>query len=170
MKFGMRTPSPRKSFAARTSVKRYVRHNLGFKAPRGMGWFTNPRKAAYNRVYNRTTFSARSGKAGEALIAMLVIWAIIGTFILAFYILRSVVKGIATFIENVRIGYQLGGSDVPVETREKARLMLVANEAPECPRCSRAMVHRIAKRGRNKGGEFWGCPGFPRCRGTRPWE
>ena len=55
MKFGFRTPSLRKRIAARTSVKRYVRHSLGFKAPRGWGWLTNPRRAAYNRAYNRTT-------------------------------------------------------------------------------------------------------------------
>ena len=60
MKFGMRMPSLKKSFAARTSVKRFVRHNLGLKAPRGMGWLTNPKKALYNRVYNRTTVSATS--------------------------------------------------------------------------------------------------------------
>jgi hypothetical protein len=56
MKFGFRKPSFKKSFAARTSWKRAVRHNLGLKAPRGWGWLTNPKKAAYNRVYNRTTF------------------------------------------------------------------------------------------------------------------
>jgi hypothetical protein len=55
MKFGFRTPSLKKRIAARTSVKRYVRHSLGLKAPRGWGWLTNPKKAAYNRVYNRTT-------------------------------------------------------------------------------------------------------------------
>jgi hypothetical protein len=55
MKFGFRTPSLNKRIAARTSVKRIVRHNLGFKAPREWGWLTNPKKAAYNRVYNRTT-------------------------------------------------------------------------------------------------------------------
>ncbi len=55
MKFGFRTPSLKKRIAARTSLKRVVRHNLGFKAPRGMGWFTDPKKAAYNRVYNRTS-------------------------------------------------------------------------------------------------------------------
>jgi hypothetical protein len=55
MKFGLRTPSLKKRIAARTSVKRYVRHSLGLKAPRGWGWLTNPKKAAYNRVYNRTT-------------------------------------------------------------------------------------------------------------------
>jgi hypothetical protein len=56
MKFGFRTPSIRKRIAARTSLKRYVRHSLGFKAPRGWGWLTNPRRAVYNRVYNRTSF------------------------------------------------------------------------------------------------------------------
>lgn len=55
MKFGFRIPSLTKRIAARTSVKRIIRHNLGFKAPRGMGWLTNPKKAAYNRVYNRTS-------------------------------------------------------------------------------------------------------------------
>ena len=55
MKFGFRIPNLNKRIAARTSLKRYVRQNLGFKAPRGWGWITNPKKAAYNRVYNRTT-------------------------------------------------------------------------------------------------------------------
>lgn len=56
MKFGMRTPSLTKRFAARTSLKRYVRHSMGLKAPRGFGTITNPKRALYNRVYNRTTF------------------------------------------------------------------------------------------------------------------
>jgi hypothetical protein len=55
MKFGFRVPSIKKRIAARTSVKRFVRHSMGVKAPRGMGWLTNPKKAAYNRVYNKTT-------------------------------------------------------------------------------------------------------------------
>jgi hypothetical protein len=55
MRFGFRRPSIRRRIAARTSWKRYVRHSLGLKAPRGWGWLTNPRRAAYNRVYSRTT-------------------------------------------------------------------------------------------------------------------
>ena len=55
MKFGFRIPSLTKRVAARTSWKRVVRQNMGFKAPRGWGWLTNPKKAAYNRVYSRTT-------------------------------------------------------------------------------------------------------------------
>lgn len=55
VRFGFRVPSIRKRISARTSLKRYVRNSLGLKAPRGWGWLTNPRKAVYNRVYNRTT-------------------------------------------------------------------------------------------------------------------
>lgn len=32
-----------------------MRQSFGLKAPRGWGWITNPRRAAYNRIYNRTT-------------------------------------------------------------------------------------------------------------------
>jgi hypothetical protein len=69
MKLGIRRPSLRKRIAARTSWKRVVRHNLGFKAPRGYGWITNPRKAAYNRIYNRTTVGLGKGCAVSIVIA-----------------------------------------------------------------------------------------------------
>lgn len=57
MRIGLRKPSFRKSIAARTSWKRAVRHSLGVKAPRGYGSLTNPKRAAYNRTYKRTTIS-----------------------------------------------------------------------------------------------------------------
>lgn len=55
MKFGFRVPSLTKRIAARTSPARFIRHNLGLKAPRGLGWVTNPKKYVYNKVYQRTT-------------------------------------------------------------------------------------------------------------------
>jgi hypothetical protein len=55
LKVGFRIPSLTKRIAARTSPKRFVRQSLGLKAPKGYGWLTNPKKAAYNRVYSRTT-------------------------------------------------------------------------------------------------------------------
>jgi hypothetical protein len=55
MKFGLRIPSLKKRIAARTSIARVVRHSLGLKAPRGWGWLTDPKRALYNRIYNRTT-------------------------------------------------------------------------------------------------------------------
>jgi hypothetical protein len=57
MKIGIRKPSIKGSLAARTSPKRLIRHSLGLKAPRGYGWLTNPKKAAYNRAYSRTSVS-----------------------------------------------------------------------------------------------------------------
>lgn len=39
--------------------------------------------------------------------------------------------------------------------------------APSCPQCGTAMVQRTAKRGTNAGSQFWGCPRYPACKGTR---
>jgi hypothetical protein len=60
MKFGIRTPSLKGRISARTSWKRYARHSLGLKAPRGMGVLTNPKRALYNKVYNKTSVSVDS--------------------------------------------------------------------------------------------------------------
>lgn len=60
MKIGYRTPSLKKSIAARTTgrAKRTVKKALipGY-GKKGMGWITNPKKAAYNKIYNKTTKS-----------------------------------------------------------------------------------------------------------------
>jgi hypothetical protein len=58
MKFGIRTPSLKKRISARTSIKRQIVQRAGLKMPRGYGWIRNPKKYAYNKVYNRTTFDA----------------------------------------------------------------------------------------------------------------
>jgi hypothetical protein len=56
VKFGIRTPSFKKRISARTSIKRQIVHRAGLKMPRGYGWVRNPKKYAYNKVYNRTSF------------------------------------------------------------------------------------------------------------------
>lgn len=60
MKFGLRTPSLKKSLKARTTgrLKRAVKKALipGY-GKKGMGWVKNPKKAAYNKVYRKTTCS-----------------------------------------------------------------------------------------------------------------
>jgi hypothetical protein len=73
MKIGYRKPSLKKRVAARTSWKRVVRHRMGIKAPRGYGWLTNPRRAAYNRVYNRTTKGCLTVPVVSLAVAILVI-------------------------------------------------------------------------------------------------
>lgn len=60
MKFGVRKPSIKKSIKARTTgrakraVKKAVVPGYGKK---GSGWVKNPKKAMYNKVYNKTTVS-----------------------------------------------------------------------------------------------------------------
>lgn len=60
MKIGMRKPNIKKSVKSRTTgkVKRKVKKNLspGY-GKKGMGYIKNPKKAVYNKVYKKTTFS-----------------------------------------------------------------------------------------------------------------
>lgn len=57
-----RTPSIKKSFKARTtrklkrSMKRAINPTYGKK---GMGWAKNPKRAMYNKVYNKCTIDTR---------------------------------------------------------------------------------------------------------------
>ena len=44
--------------------------------------------------------------------------------------------------------------------------MAVSSEAPSCPDGHGPMVLRTAKRGRNRGGHFWGCSRYPNCKQT----
>ena len=53
MKFGLRTPSLKRSFKARTTgrAKRAVKKALiPSYGKKGMGWLKNPKKAAYNKT------------------------------------------------------------------------------------------------------------------------
>lgn len=60
MKFGMRKPSLKRSLKARTTgkAKRAVKKAIipGY-GKKGVGWIKNPKKAAYNKVYKKTTSS-----------------------------------------------------------------------------------------------------------------
>jgi hypothetical protein len=76
MKFGFRIPSISKRIAARTSVRRIVRHNLGVKAPQGGGWVTDPKKALYNKVYNKTSRGCLVSVASLLLVPVALVWAV----------------------------------------------------------------------------------------------
>ncbi|EHR1328788.1 TPA: hypothetical protein ACF2DS_002359 [Clostridium perfringens] len=64
MKFGARKPSLKKSFKAKTTgkAKRQLKKSINpLYGKKGMGWVNDPKKAAYNKVYNKTSFSATDG-------------------------------------------------------------------------------------------------------------
>ncbi|MCK5023904.1 MAG: topoisomerase DNA-binding C4 zinc finger domain-containing protein [Candidatus Aenigmarchaeota archaeon] len=37
---------------------------------------------------------------------------------------------------------------------------------PDCTVCSKPMVQREAKKGKNASNKFWGCTQYPKCRGV----
>lgn len=60
MKIGMRKPSIKKSFKARTTgkAKRKLKKAVNpLYGKKGMGIVNNPKKAIYNKVYKKTSFS-----------------------------------------------------------------------------------------------------------------
>lgn len=50
--------------------------------------------------------------------------------------------------------------------REKPAGGADAVKIPDCPQCGGVMALRTAKAGANAGQQFWGCAGYPECRGT----
>lgn len=43
-----------------------------------------------------------------------------------------------------------------------------SDEAPECRNCGKLMMLRTARKGAKAGQPFWGCTGFPDCKGAMP--
>lgn len=59
MKIGMRKPSFKKSFKARTSgkLKRKIKKSVNpFYGKKGVGFIKNPKRAVKNKIYKKTTF------------------------------------------------------------------------------------------------------------------
>lgn len=130
MKVGVRTPSIKKSIKARTTgkykrkLKRMVNPLYGKK---GMGWIKNPKKAFKNKVYHKTTISAKKAYKGITGIFvgffMLCWWMIKWSFLLLFYfmkyfcifmawILVAIFNGIVALVEWI---INLGKEDAPLD-------------------------------------------------------
>jgi len=75
---------------------------------------------------------------------------------------------LAKMIAGVQAGLtaQAPASQTPVVSRP-APAVAPAASAPLCPICNSSMARRTANKGPNAGKPFWGCSGYPRCRGTR---
>ena len=95
MKVGIRKPSLKKSVKARTTgrVKRAVKSSIDpTYGKKGMGWVKDPKKAAYNKVYNKTTVGVNplsnnesQGKISNTLGIIGSVLQMIGYFIQAIF-------------------------------------------------------------------------------------
>lgn len=85
LKFGPRKPSVKKRISARTTgrAKRALKSSVDpTYGKKGTGWIKDPKKAAYNKAYNKTTYSAvdieSTGCAcGCIVVIIIVLWIFI---------------------------------------------------------------------------------------------
>jgi restriction system protein len=75
------------------------------------------------------------------------------------------------FIEDGGYSEQLATARLAERNRtqrsQAADGALPADSIPACPECGKAMVLRTAQKGKNAGKQFWGCSGYPDCKGLR---
>lgn len=61
---------------------------------------------------------------------------------------------------------QLTAARLAERDPQEGRPVIPAADTPACPKCGKPMRLRTAKQGSNAGSQFWGCSGYPECRGT----
>lgn len=74
---------------------------------------------------------------------------------------------LAAMLRNARETLRTAQASPAAIPSERAAPEAEHDIPPRCPKCGKAMVKRIARQGANAGNAFWGCSGFPGCRGIR---
>jgi len=67
------------------------------------------------------------------------------------------------FIEDGGYSEQLATARLAERNRKKQANS--SDSIPPCPECGKAMVLRTAQKGKSAGKQFWGCSGYPDCKG-----
>ncbi len=65
---------------------------------------------------------------------------------------------------------QLAAARIAERQRQQQRPPAPEVPSPVCPLCGKPMARRTARKGAQTGSQFWGCTGYPECRGTRPLD
>ena len=153
MKVGLRTPSIKKSFKARTTgkYKRKLKRLVNpFYGKKGMGWIKNPSRALKNKIYHKTTFSAKDAIKGTsnlfgAIMYYFIVLPMKWIFILMFYMMKytllamawvcvAIFNGIVWLVEKIiNINREDPPVDETVDTNEAALIEDTA-EKTEAPR------------------------------------
>ncbi len=61
-------------------------------------------------------------------------------------------------------------SSVKTSPLKKPSFSSYTTQSNVCPRCNQKLVLRTAKKGKNAGGQFWGCSSYPKCRYTQTFQ
>lgn len=65
---------------------------------------------------------------------------------------------------------QLTAARLAERDRQQGRPVVPKEETPQCPQCAKPMRLRTARQGANAGSQFWGCSGYPECKGTMKYK
>jgi restriction system protein len=69
-------------------------------------------------------------------------------------------------VEVTTIGEVATDASLPCSEDAAKPQESLSDAPPRCPKCGSVMLKRTALKGANAGKEFWGCPGFPNCKGV----
>ncbi len=75
----------------------------------------------------------------------------------------------AAFVEGGGYSEQLATERLRQRQKERSNPTDSTDlKPPTCPQCGKLMALRTARAGKNAGSQFWGCTGYPDCKGTHP--
>ena len=81
------------------------------------------------------------------------------------YLLDQQIAALAAqFVEEGGYSEQLATARLAERSRKKAGGS--TEQISPCPKCGKSMVLRTARNGDNAGKQFWGCSGYPDCKGV----
>jgi restriction system protein len=81
---------------------------------------------------------------------------------------RQILALEAAFVEEGGYSEQLATERLRRRRDQTDRADQADLRPPACPQCGALMALRTAKAGKNAGSQFWGCTGYPECKGTSP--
>ena len=142
----------------------------------------DPRALAVREVgKNRTDQSDRTDRSDQGLYSpwlksddpAVVANAIVCLIHQANYLLDRQIAGLERqFIKEGGYTERLAAARIEERGRQKQTQGVdlsrrAKKNGPVCPKCGKPMALRTAREGANAGSQFWGCCGYPECKGTR---
>lgn len=113
---------------------------------------------------NRKAYAAWLEKQDPAVVANTLICLIHQ----ADYLLDQQIAGLERrFVVGGGYSEQLAAARIAERQRQQRFPPTPEASSPACPVCGKPMARRTERKGARTGTSFWGCTGYPKCRGTR---
>ena len=74
------------------------------------------------------------------------------------------------FVQDGGYSEQLAAARMAERQRQQTDETGKQPKAPNCPLCGKPLALRTARKGARAGSQFWGCSGYPNCKGTLPLD